>query len=175
MLFRTVSYCRAKPFKVSAAAPRPRKKGRFRVAISDRPLYLSRMRAFALSRSRIRIILFHLSISIFFLSIYVSLQIQVPNKLDIFDDDIMLRAGAWDQITLWSGGTGFNRRLCDAVLAETCTILAKHEALLHPDGEVKFSHMVGGSTVTPHCGPQDTKIRMHYMVVRWLWLGFRFC
>ena len=29
--------CRAKPFKVLAAAPRPRKKGRFRVAISDRP------------------------------------------------------------------------------------------------------------------------------------------
>ena len=29
--------CRAKPFKVLAAAPRPRKKGRFGVAISDRP------------------------------------------------------------------------------------------------------------------------------------------
>ena len=28
--------CRAKPFKVLAVAPRPRKKGRFRVAISDR-------------------------------------------------------------------------------------------------------------------------------------------
>ena len=32
----SVSYCRAEPFRVSAAAPRPRKKGRFRVAISDR-------------------------------------------------------------------------------------------------------------------------------------------
>ena len=29
--------CRAEPFKASAAAPRPRKRGRFRVAISDRP------------------------------------------------------------------------------------------------------------------------------------------
>ena len=29
--------CRAKPSKVLAAAPRPREKGRFRVAISDRP------------------------------------------------------------------------------------------------------------------------------------------
>ena len=29
--------CRAEPFKVPATAPRPRKKGRFRVAISDRP------------------------------------------------------------------------------------------------------------------------------------------
>ena len=37
MLPNSVSYCRAKPFKVSAAAPRPREKGRFRVAISDRP------------------------------------------------------------------------------------------------------------------------------------------
>ena len=37
MLPNSVSYCRAKPFKVLAAAPRPREKGRFRVAISDRP------------------------------------------------------------------------------------------------------------------------------------------
>jgi len=37
MVPNSVSYCRAKPFKVSAVAPRPRKKGRFRVAISDRP------------------------------------------------------------------------------------------------------------------------------------------
>ncbi len=37
MLPNSVSYCRAKPFKVLAAAPRPRKEGRFRVAISDRP------------------------------------------------------------------------------------------------------------------------------------------
>ena len=37
MLPNSVSYCRATPFKVSAAAPRPRKKGRFRVTISDRP------------------------------------------------------------------------------------------------------------------------------------------
>ena len=34
----SVSYCRAEPFKVSAAAPRPRKKDRFGVAIADRPL-----------------------------------------------------------------------------------------------------------------------------------------
>ena len=33
MLPNSVSYCRAKPFKVLAAAPRPREKGRFRVAI----------------------------------------------------------------------------------------------------------------------------------------------
>ena len=100
----------------------------------------------------------------------VSVDRNVPTKFDVFDDDIMLRTGAWDQITLWSGGTGFSRQLCETVLASTCAIFAKHEALLHPNGEVKFSHMVGGSTVTPHCGPQDTKIRMHYMVVRWLWL-----
>ena len=31
MLPNSVSYCRAEPFKVPAAAPRPRKKGRFRV------------------------------------------------------------------------------------------------------------------------------------------------
>ena len=37
MLPNSVSCCRAKPFKVLAAAPRPREKGRFRVAISDRP------------------------------------------------------------------------------------------------------------------------------------------
>ena len=37
MVPNSVSYCRAKPFKVLAAAPRPRKEGRFRVAISDRP------------------------------------------------------------------------------------------------------------------------------------------
>ena len=37
MLPNSVSYCRAKPSKVLAAAPRPREKGRFRVAISDRP------------------------------------------------------------------------------------------------------------------------------------------
>ena len=37
MLPNSVFYCRAKPFKVLAAAPRPREKGRFRVAISDRP------------------------------------------------------------------------------------------------------------------------------------------
>ena len=37
MVPNSVSHCRAKLFKVSAAAPRPRKKGRFRVAISDRP------------------------------------------------------------------------------------------------------------------------------------------
>ena len=36
MVPNSVSYCRAEPFKVLAAAPRPRKKGRFRVAISDR-------------------------------------------------------------------------------------------------------------------------------------------
>ena len=33
MLPNSVSCCRAKPFKVSAAAPRPREKGRFRVAM----------------------------------------------------------------------------------------------------------------------------------------------
>ena len=37
MLPNSVSYCRAELFKVSAAAPRPRKRGRLRVAISDRP------------------------------------------------------------------------------------------------------------------------------------------
>ena len=37
MVPNSVSYCRAEPSKVPAAAPRPRKKGRFRVAISDRP------------------------------------------------------------------------------------------------------------------------------------------
>ena len=37
MVPNSVSYCRAKPFKVLAAAPRPREKGRFRVAILDRP------------------------------------------------------------------------------------------------------------------------------------------
>ena len=37
MLPNSVSYCRAEPSKVLAAAPRPRKRGRFRVAISDRP------------------------------------------------------------------------------------------------------------------------------------------
>ena len=37
MLPNSVSYRHAKPFKVLAAAPRPREKGRFRVAISDRP------------------------------------------------------------------------------------------------------------------------------------------
>ena len=37
MLPNSVSCCRAEPFKASAAAPRPRKKGRFGVAISDRP------------------------------------------------------------------------------------------------------------------------------------------
>ena len=36
MVPNSVSYCRAEPSKVLAAAPRPRKKGRFRVAISDR-------------------------------------------------------------------------------------------------------------------------------------------
>ena len=123
--------------------------------------------------SRGPFILFSLTVTLP-LSLSLSL-VQVPNKFEIFDDDIMLRTGAWDQITLWSGGTGFSRQLCDTVLASTCAILAKHEALLHPDGEVKFSHMVGGSTVTPHCGPQDTKIRMHYMVVRWLGLGFYSC
>ena len=37
MLQNSVSYCRAKPLKASASAPRPRKKGRFGVAISERP------------------------------------------------------------------------------------------------------------------------------------------
>ena len=38
MCFRTpCPNCRAEPSKVPAAAPRPRKKGRFRIAISDRP------------------------------------------------------------------------------------------------------------------------------------------
>ena len=41
MVPNSVSYYRAKPFKVSAAAPRPRKKGRFGVAILDRYPYLT--------------------------------------------------------------------------------------------------------------------------------------
>ena len=117
-----------------------------------------------------------LSLTLYLCGVCVCVLVQVPNKFDIFADDIMLQTGAWDQITLWSGGTGFSRQLCDKVLASTCAILAKHgEGTAHPDGAVKFSHMVGGSTVTPHCGPQDTKIRMRYMMVRWLGLGFYSC
>ena len=37
MVPNSVSHCRAEPFKVLAAAPRPCKRGRFRVAISDTP------------------------------------------------------------------------------------------------------------------------------------------
>ena len=50
MLPNSVSYCRAKPFKVLAAAPRPREKGRFTVAVGASRL--ERFHEWALARQR---------------------------------------------------------------------------------------------------------------------------
>ena len=43
-----------------------------------------------------------------------------------------------------------------------CQVMREHAALFHPKGEVVLSRMVGGTTTVPHCGPDDTKIRLHF-------------
>ena len=91
---------------------------------------------------------------------------KLPRGEKPFGQAFLVKEGAgWDQVTVWGGPIrGFDLDLCAGATKRTCGLLEQYQDLFHPKGEVKFSHMVGPTKVVPHCGPVDTKIRMHMMI-----------
>ena len=91
---------------------------------------------------------------------------KLPRGVKPFGQNYLLKEGTWwDQVTLWGKKhRGFDTDICGGVGKQTCAVLDKYQDLFHPQGEAKFSHMVGPTKVVAHCGPVDTKIRLHMML-----------
>jgi len=69
----------------------------------------------------------------------------------------------WLELILWKNGEEVEKA-CTAV-PKMCKVLRKSRKAFHPAGQVKLSCMRGGTTATRHCGPCDTKLRMHHAVL----------
>merc|ERR1719189_3229975 len=52
-----------------------------------------------------------------------------------------------------------------AVVPTLCNVLGNFQKRFHPAGQVKLSHMTGGTTSIRHCGPCDTKLRLHHPIL----------
>lgn len=69
----------------------------------------------------------------------------------------------WLELDLWYWGTE-QAEGC-SVLPALCDVLREFRSSFHPGGQVKLSLMTGGTKATPHCGPCDTKLRMHHAIL----------
>ena len=72
--------------------------------------------------------------------------------------------GNWEELYLYRDG-GFNPSACNLDFSGTCDILYKYKSMFHVDGHVKFSRIAPGSTVWPHSGGTNSKLRGHLGVI----------
>merc|ERR1719336_2548555 len=69
----------------------------------------------------------------------------------------------WLELILWKSGQ--EQELQCSAVPYMCKLLRAFRKRFHPGGQVKLSCMTGGTTATRHCGPCDTKLRLHHAVV----------
>lgn len=90
---------------------------------------------------------------------------KVPSgaQLELKPEMEALRSGRWLELILFKNAEEAPRAC--AALPQLCEVLRPFRKVFHStSGEVKLSHFIGGTVGRPHCGPVDSKLRMHFTV-----------
>lgn len=96
------------------------------------------------------------------LAILVERQAPAGVKVELNQEVNAARQGTWLELIAFDNG--IERDSACAALPRTCKLLRRFLPSLHGRGHVKLSQVMGGTSAYPHCGPVDTKLRMHFTV-----------
>jgi len=98
-------------------------------------------------------------------AITVMVERKAPQgvKVELNQEASAVKQGTWLELIAFKGG----RQVASAcaALPKTCHLLHHFVSSFHGRGHVKISQFTGGTASLPHCGTEDSKLRMHIPVL----------